>query len=156
MNYLNMEAYYIINFLFFNVICGKMSISENGLLFENKSNHLLKKGKDGDEYSKFIIKEYMSRIKIVNVNIYKNYGDEDNAMHTALISGFETVIFESIRSVLETKQSVVNCFNQMKPDFCKTKNMTSIYAVIKISIIDVIISLIKAKLRLRKLKCEEK
>jgi len=150
-NYLNMQAYYIISFLTLNVICGKITLSDEGIVIENKSNHLYKNGKDGDEYSKYIIKEYINRIKIVNINVYKCYGDEYNAMNTAMIVGFDNILYETLRRILEVNQSEINCYNLVSPEFCESKNMTSIYAVIKISILDVIISIIKAKLKIKKI-----
>ena len=155
-NYLNMEAYYIISFLFLNVICGKLTLNDKGIVFENKSNHLFKNSNDGDEYSKYTIQEYINRLKIVNINFYKCYGDEDNAMNTALIVGFDYVLYDTIRSILETSQTEINCYNEVRPEFCNSRNMTSVYAVIKISILDVIISNIKAKLKSKKIKFKEK
>ena len=95
-------------------------------------------------------------MEVVNINFYKCYGYEDNAMLTAIVTAIEKILFDSLTYILSTKNYVMNSYGYVKPNFKESNNKTSLYAVIKISILDVIISLIKAKLRLSKLKFKEK
>lgn len=150
-NYLNMEAYYLIYFGVLNIICGKLGFGESGLVIKNKIN-LLKNNSKNHKYSDFLIEEYLNKIKVSNVNFYKTYGADYNAMNTALIASFENIIFDSINLYLKTKNATMNCYNYINPNFTFEENKTSVYAVIKISVLDVIISIIKAKLRIVKLK----
>ena len=158
-NFLNLEAYYIINFLFFNVICGKLSFDSNGINIENKSNHLFKRSDDNsseDEYSNFLIKEYLKKVKIVNASIFKYYGNEDDAMNTALFCGVEKLFFDVVGKILSIKYEEINYYEIVSPDFCENKNTTSGYFVLKISILDVIISIFSAKLKVKRFFKESK
>jgi len=148
-NYLNMEAYYLVSFMFISVICGKCSITDDGFLIENKTNYLFKKD-EKTEYKGKLIQEYLKRIKVVNMNFYKTYGSDNNSMNTAMLCACENIIFDSINKYLKTKNTELNCYNHINPDFCESKNMLSVYGVIKISLLDVIISIISSKLKTRK------
>ena len=70
LNYMNMEIYYLMNFLFVNFLCGKAGIYDDGIKVENKNNHIFKKGAESDEPD-YTIQEYIKRIKVVNINFYK-------------------------------------------------------------------------------------
>lgn len=122
----------------------------DGLLIENKTNHLIKKDKKG-KYNDNLISEYLKRIKVVNLNFYKTYGNDDNAMNTALFCSFENIVFDSISKYLKTKNEVLNAYNNVDAKFCNNENTTSLYGVIKISLLDVIISLISSKLKSKKI-----
>jgi len=150
-NYLNLEAYYLVNFLFINFLCGKMDLSNNGVMFKNKSNVLFKSKKKDEDKPNLAIYEYIKRMEVVNINFYKSYGNEDNAMQTAIITTIDKIIYDCLSYILSNKNYVMNSYGYIEPVFSESKNKTSIYAVVKISILDVIISLINAKLRMSKI-----
>ena len=155
-DYLNLNLYYLVNFLFINFLCGKASLDESmGARVQNKSNILFKKS-DGDDDPNLAVYEYIKRMKVVNINFYKSYGMSSDSMRTALVCAIDKILYDVLGYFLLCKNIVMNTYGYVEPRFTEDENKTSIYAVIKISILDVIISLISAKLRVSKIKRKEK
>ena len=154
-NYMRMEAYYLIYFGVINFLCGKAFIDDDKFQVKNKNN-IIMTGKRSKEFDEQLGKDIIKRIKVVNFNYYKVYGNNEDAMNTAIFCGVESVIIKSIEAYLKTKHRELNIFSLVEPTYIDNQNLTSVYGVIKISILDVILSAITAKLKTRKIKKQSK
>lgn len=148
-NYQTYEMYYLINLWIINFICGKINLLSSNII-ENKNNHITGDGKN-KKYSSFLIKEYLKRITVANIDIYKIYGNSSDAMNTSLFCAIDNLIFNILNSYIYTKNRMLNTYVLVEPNYNEDINQTSIYGVIKISILDVILSIIKAKLKVKSL-----
>ena len=91
------------------------------------------------------------RITVANIDIYKIYGNSSDAMNTSLFCAIDNLIFNALNSYIYTKNRMLNTYVLVEPNYNEDINQTSIYGVIKISILDVILSIIKAKLKVKSL-----
>jgi len=138
-NYLTMEVYYLVQFWFINLLCGKVNFDGDVLKIYNKDN-LIIRGKGKKNSDNRVLLECLKHIDVVNVDFVKQFGNADDAMNTAIICSFENLVMNMINSKLKSKNKVMNKMKLVEPNFDEYENKSSIYAVIKISIFDVIIS----------------
>ena len=148
-NFMNMEGYYWIHLLGVNLLCGKASFVGEKFVFQNKNNKIIKNNKMTKDQAE-MMKQLLWMIEIVNIDIFKTFGNDENAMNTAIFCGVEGVIFDILESILKTKNRILNVYSIVDPSYVESQNQTTLYVVVKISFFDVIISFIKAKLKKEK------
>ncbi len=147
-NLMRMEGYYLIHAFVINIVCGKVFFENDKLRFDNKIN-LLKSTEKSKPYTGEFYKEVSKRVKVVNFNYFKSFGNNEDAFETAQITAIENMVVNTISAILKTRYNYINIFSRIIPTFTRNENNTTIYAVIKISIFDVIISFFKAKLKIK-------
>ena len=129
-------------------MCGTVKIEDNKLIIKNIVNHI--SGKGDEKYNLALYKEYLKRIMVAKMMIFKRYGDASDASNTAIVCGIEEIVSRLFEKYVRTKNKTSQLSNFVMPCFCDDENNTTVYAVLKISIMGVIISVIKAKLSKRK------
>ena len=98
-NFINMEAYYLVHIWFFNLVCGKLFFNDEKLVVKNKQNRLSKSGETSD-YDKELYVQLLRFSDLVNVNVFKIYGNDDNAMKTSIVCGLESIMIEIMKAFL--------------------------------------------------------
>ena len=138
------KCYYLIYLWFITFICGTIKIENNKLIIKNFINHIT--GNGGEKYKLAIYKEYLKRLGVCYIVFYKRFGDDGDAKKTSVVCALENIFICQFENYIRQKNKISKLECLVFPNFTSCENNTTVYAVLKISPLSVIISIIKAKL----------
>lgn len=98
------SVYYTLNHRFINLIQGKALVLENGAvsIITKKSKLISKDTPDG--YSKNILLELLSRVKLTRLDVFVDTGMAKDMFLSAILSGGVIGLGEIIASIMENKE----------------------------------------------------
>ena len=97
------SVYYTLNHRFMNLIQGKAIVLESGAVsLITKKNKLISKGTP-DGYSKNILLELLSRVKLTRLDVFVDTGMAKDVFLSAMVSGSAIGVGEIVSSIMENK-----------------------------------------------------
>ena len=142
------SVYYTLNHRFMNLIQGKAMVLENGSVsLITKKNKLISKDTP-DGYSKNILLELLSRVKLIRLDIFVDTGMTKDMFLSAMVSGGAIGVGEIVASIMRNKniKTDVHYSNNLKrKDFALAVDLN-----IKATTFAVLRALIGAKKKYKK------
>lgn len=150
----NKSVYYTLNHRFINLVQGKVLVLEGGSLSVITRKSILLSKNPPKGLGKLIALEMLTNINLTRVDIYLDTGRTKDAFVSALVDGGGIVFGEIVKWILENKGTTTNI--HYSNNLNRTDYALAIDLNVKITTLKILISLIKAKIKYKKLNLKEK
>lgn len=148
LNLVKNKGFYCIKVAFVKLLCGRLQISSGKLEFENNNDLLFKSNKD-EKYLNKIIINVLKKISIKEIELFVEFGSKNNAAATALVCGGMHSVFSAFFAVLKCRYENMYQFLDVDTNYNRDAFETTFSSVLSISLFEVLISLLKAKIEWR-------
>lgn len=148
-NLLELKCFYSVKIWLVKILCGMAN-------FENERLNILNdktifSGEYDDKFKTFS-KEVLKRIEVKKVELFFTGGAEDNSFTSAMVCGTMLSIVETIYAKLSLLYDDVKMYKDIEPTFKEDNFELTIDFVASISVVKLIISVIKSKKELKRIR----
>lgn len=148
-NLLEYKAFYCFKVWRLKFLCGKAEIDSGKISVQN-SNNMFAKDIDKD-FAKELAKETLARLDVKKMEIFFTGGFEENSYASAMVCGTMTSLVRSAYSVLSQQYENVKLYEDIVPTFAESNLELTFDVVVRLSLFQIIISLLKAKIKINKM-----
>lgn len=143
-NLIEMKGYYSFKVWRLKLLCGMIFLNSSGELEMTNANNILK-GKYNKDFIKAVSKEILSRIDIDKIELFFSGGFVDDSFMSAIMCGTVSSFVQTIYSILTQKYENVRLFEDIKPTYNESNFELTFDIVVKISIFQICLAILKAK-----------
>ena len=135
---------YTIKVLFIKILVGRLKINlTDGLKIENDVNNL--PAGTNPNFTDILLKTIIRKIEIDKFKVFSSLGAKNDAFLTAMAAGSVSTIFACLSAIILEYNPNATITRAVSPTFNENSAEITIVASFKINILNIIISLIKAK-----------
>lgn len=143
LNLIERKCFYCFKFWRIKFLCGRAQIDNSlGLKIENSNN--LISGKLNQTFTKNLASELLKQIDVKKIELFFTGGFVDDSYSSAIMCGTVNAFVQSVYSILSQKYKNVRMYEDVTPTFYETNFELTGDVVIKISLFQIFVSLIKA------------
>ena len=151
-NLIEMNCFYCFKFWRIKLLCGKAQLSAEGKLKFQNSNNLFS-GDIDKNFAKELSKEVLEKIDIKKIELFFKGGFIEDSYVSALVCGGVKSAVQGFYAFLSQKYENVKMYEDVTPTFYETNFELTFDIVISVSLLQILISIIKAN-RIKKKKLE--
>ena len=144
LNFLENKGFYSVKTLFINLLCGRLSIQNGKLEFENNNDMIFKENTNEDLLNE-MFKNILKEMNVEVTEFYFAFGDKQDACKTALVCGMLESVFSSLYAIIKTKNNFVYQFLDIDPNYNKDVMEVTSFVTVSISIIKLLKCLVASK-----------
>lgn len=148
-NAITKQAFYSIKVAFVKLLCGTTYIEDNHLIIQNSHNLIYTT--QNKEFQTQLLKCVIPQLSVTKLQIYFCGGISNDAYKTAMLCGYIYSITSAIFTFFITKNNFINIFQDIDPQYGRDALDITAKAIIEFSILDAIISIIKATTRYKEI-----
>ena len=143
-NILDNICVYSIKILFIKILVGRAKLTINdGLKIENQVNNLPEN--TNQQFANILVKFIVKKLEIDKLKVFSSFGAKDDAFLTAMATGSVNSLVSCIIGVVLEFNPQATISRAITPTFNETNAEITLVSSFKINLINIIISLIKAK-----------
>ena len=151
-NLVKLVGVYSLKIMFLKILTGRVKFENEELQVENLAN-ILENEKNAD-FSKQLMINICKRIDIKKIELYFKAGFCDDSFSSAIVCGGVSSFIKTVYSVLTQKYYNVKLYEDIDPTFSQDNLELTFDAVISISFISLIVSLISSAIKNKEIKNE--
>lgn len=152
-NLIELVGVYSIKIMILKILTGRIRYNDGDFHVENIAN-VLENDTDG-EYSKFLTIQILKKVDVKKVELYFKAGFLDDSYSSAMVCGGVSSIVQTIYSILSQRYYNVKLFEDIDPTFSQDNFELTFDAVVSISLISLVYSLIYSGILKKKEKKNE-
>lgn len=151
LNLIEMKVFYCFKILFFKLLCGMAEVDGFGKIQYKNSNNIFDEDIDKDFAGSFA-REILSELNVKKIELFFTGGLEEDSYSSALICGSVTSIVYGLYGYLSQQYKDVKLYEDITPTFEENNLELTFDVVISVSMLQIIRSIIVAKIKTKKLK----
>lgn len=152
-NAITKQAFYSIKVAFIKLLCGTTYIEDNHLIIQNSHNLIYTT--QNKDFQTQLLKCILPQISVAKLQLYFCGGIASDAYKTAMLCGYIYSITSAIFTYFITKNNFINIFQDIDPQYGKDALDITAKAIIEFSLLDVIVSIIKANKKYKEILNEQ-
>ena len=144
LNLIEMKGYYSFKVWRLKLLCGMIFLNDSGKIEVTNANNMLK-GYYNKNFVTAVSKEILKSIDVEKIELFFTVGYAENSFMSAMLCGGVSSFVQTLYGYLSLNYENVRLYEDIKPTYNESNFELTFDGVMKISILQICVSLIKAQ-----------